>query len=70
MGTVRDIVGLVRYACSDRIPALEELRDLICHVIAVNATGMSKDVSFRKLLEDGGPFALDSWSYATFTCLG
>ena len=70
IGTVPDIVGLARYAYSDKIPALKELRDLICHFIAVNATVMSKDVSFRELLEHGGGFALDSWSYATFNCLG
>jgi hypothetical protein len=66
VGAVPDIVGLVRYVYSDENSALDELRDLICHFVSVNATIMSEDVSFRELLEEGGAFALDSWRYAIF----
>lgn len=62
-GTVSDIVGLVRYVYPDENPALDELRDLMCHFVLANATVMSEDVSFRELLKEGGAFALDSWKY-------
>jgi len=66
---VQHIVHLARYIYSDEntpdlVRGIDEMRELVCHYIAINAEIMLEDASFVLFIEEGGAFVRDLWKVA------